>query len=247
MPSPVQIYQKEMHGNLGFFANWLPSDPLDVGMIGTLEDGRFRQVAHLSDFGIRPDVSKPGSGQPLKYRSTSGIDVAVDGGVGSDKGMISTNVTIEFSAEGAFIFEALNVRQIQITDRFDVAAKIIECYENGKWDADWFVIESLYLADSASILISQDQSARLVLAAESKFPILSTSLADPKLNLSIKSTRGRVFEAIAIEDLRPLYSCLRVRDRLFSSPKVSPVRGLSNEMSEVDLFERPSIDTLINS
>ena len=39
---PVRTYREEMHGNLGFFASWLPADPVDVGDIGVLEGGRFR-------------------------------------------------------------------------------------------------------------------------------------------------------------------------------------------------------------
>jgi hypothetical protein len=57
MASPVKLYQQEMHSNLGFFANWLPGDPIEVGDVGVLESGRFRRVVSLEDLGIGCDVS----------------------------------------------------------------------------------------------------------------------------------------------------------------------------------------------
>jgi hypothetical protein len=49
MPSPVALYQREMHKNLGFFATWLPGDQLELGEAGVLKGGRFRKQSSLAE------------------------------------------------------------------------------------------------------------------------------------------------------------------------------------------------------
>src|SRR3954468_16007120 len=72
--SPVRLYQQELHDKLGFFANWLPGDPLNVGDAGVLEGGRFRRVASLEELGVpcqlEPTVQ---TRQDLQFRSSKGL------------------------------------------------------------------------------------------------------------------------------------------------------------------------------
>jgi len=245
MASPVKIYQKEMHNNIGFFATWLPGDHMDIGAVGVMKNGRFRQEATLKDLGIKYKQSDEGSPQPLKYTSSKGT--TIESSAGAKVSAVTADIKIDFSSEGAFLFDALKVRQVRIKNRFDVTAEILELYEEGKWNKEWYVIESLHIADSATIIVSQDQSASIVMAASSELPIPSTTLADPRIDLSVKSSRGKLFQIIAGRDLRPLYACLRLKDGLFSAPKVVPVRGTVSRETSTKMFARPSIDELLES
>jgi hypothetical protein len=245
MASPVKIYQKEMHNNIGFFATWLPGDHMEIGAVGVMKDGQFRQEATLKDLGIKPQKSVEGSPQPLKYTSARGTTIELSAGV---KGpAITTDIKIDFSSEGAFLFDALKVRQVRITNRFDVTADILKLYEEGKWNKEWYVVESLHIAESATIIVSQDQSAGIIMAASSELMIPSTTLADPRIDLSIKSSRGRMFQIIAGRNLQPLYACLRLKDQLFRAPKVVPVRGMVSPDNSIQMFARPPIDELLES
>ena len=245
MASPVKIYQKEMHNNVGFFATWLPGDHIELGAVGVIKNGRFRQEATLKDLGIKYKQSDEGSPQPLKYISSK--ETTIESSAGVNVQAVKAEITIGFSSEGAFLFDALNVRQVRVKNRFDVTADILELYEEGKWHKEWYVIESLHIADSATIIVSQDQSAGMVMAASSQLPILSTTLADPRIDLSVKSSRGKLFQVIAGRDLRPLYACLRLKDGLFKAPKVVPVRGTVSREASTMMFARPSIDELLES
>ena len=247
MSKPVKIYQKEMHENLGFFATWLPGDHLELGALGVLAGNQFRQVATLGDLGIYWSSSHEGSPQPLKYTSSSGTSISISAGAGTAIPAAAAEVTIDFSRQGAFLFDALNVRQVRIKNRFDVAADILASYENGIWKKEWYVIESLHIADSATIIVSQDRSAALALTASSDLAIPSTTLADPKVGLSVTSSRGKIFHVIAGRNLQPLYSCLRLKDALFKSPEIVPVRGSVRRDDSIEMFARPSIDELIES
>ena len=53
MPSPVQRYQREMHENIGFYATWLPGDPMELGDVGIPSNGMFRKRSSLNDLGIK--------------------------------------------------------------------------------------------------------------------------------------------------------------------------------------------------
>lgn len=50
---------------------------------------------------------------------------------------------------------------------------------------------------------------------------------------------------IAGQDIHPLYSCLRLEDRLFRRPDVVPVRG--GGAASTELFARPAIEELLDS
>lgn len=246
MSTPVKVYQEEMHSNLGFFANWLPADPIEVGAIGEIKGGRFRQAASLTDLKIGFDLSEESSPHPLKYQSTSGTDVLLGGAASAGEALLDAEVRIEFSQEGAFLFEATGVRQVQIQNRFEVASKVLKAYEKGKWQSNWYLVESTYFAEAATVLISQDKSAGLTLSSKANVPISSTSLADPNIELSVKSSRGRIFQIISGKEMRPLYSCLRLRDTWFASPKIVPVHGVGNPDKSIDSFQRASIDELLD-
>jgi len=245
MASPAKVYQKEMHNNVGFFATWLPGDHMELGAVGVMKDGQFRQEATLKDLGIKYKPSDEGSPQPLKYTSSKGT--SIESSVGAKVPAVTADIKIDFSSEGAFLFDALRVRQVRIKNRFDVTADILELYEEGKWNKEWYVVESLHMADSATIIVSQDQSAGIVMAASSELPIPSTTLADPKVDLSVKSSHGKLFQIIGGRNLQPLYACLRLKDNLFKAPKVVPVRGTVSRETSIKMFARPSIEELIGS
>ena len=96
MTSPVKLYQREMHDNLGFFANWLPGDRVEVGDAGLLERGRFRRLASLDELGVHFDLDAAEPEQDVRYTSTSGVRLGAE--TGADvAGIARTTVSIEFA------------------------------------------------------------------------------------------------------------------------------------------------------
>ena len=107
------------------------------------------------------------------------------------------------------------------------------------------MVEALHEADRATIVVAEDSAAGLTVQADAKGPLQGISLADPKIGLTVKSTRGKMVQVMGAEEIRPLYSCLCLEDPLVGSPTVQPVRGLSDNQ-EVRL-RRPGIAELVNS
>jgi hypothetical protein len=217
MASPVKIYQKEMYQNLGFFATWFPGDKVELGEAGVLKNGRYRRESSLSEIGIDFKVDSPGTPQTLQFTSASGMTINTSLNASATH-LADAEISVEFSNEGAFLFHASGVKQMRIEDRSAVGRAILDAYERGDWEKDWYIVEALYQAECATIILSQDRSSAMVITASSNVPLGSLPLANPKANLSIKSIRGTVFHLVARKKLTPLYVCLRVRDSLFRKP-----------------------------
>ena len=245
MASPIKIYQQEMHDNTGFFATWLPGDTIEIGDVGVFQGGRFRRMSSLKELGIKFDVSSGRSEQNVNYTSSHSTKVNI-GGSADAAAVGKAEISIEFSQQGAFVFQASKLQLHQLENRMKVSEQILKVYEQTKWDSSWLLVESLHEAERATIIVSEDSSAGLVIAAKMDASLPSISLVDPKLSLSVTSSRGRVMQLIGTEGLHPLYSCLRVKAPFFGDPSVQPVRGLKGADAS-EAFSRPGIGDLIES
>lgn len=245
MASPVRLYQEEMHANLGFFPTWLPGDRLEVGDVGLLDGGRFRRMASLTELQISYETVAGTTKQNVQYNSSEGTKISsnLDAVAG---GAVTGQITLEFSQEGAFVFHVSRLQPTELANRVAICDEILKAYENRKWKKEWVLVESVHSAECATIIISQESSAGLVLSAKLPAPLTSISLADPKVSLSVTATRGKLVHILGERNLHPLYSCLRLNDPLFGSTEIEPVRGAVQEKHNFR-FLRPSINALLNS
>ena len=243
MASPVKIYQSEMHHNLGFYATWLPGDPIEIGDVGVLLDGRFRRLTSLTDLGISYDLSTAGTPQTVQYTSAKGTKVGAATSA-SVAGIAGVEINIEFSADGAFVFHATGLQASRLQELPAVGENVLAAYEKGHWRKEWLLIEAVHIADCATIIISQDSSASLVLTGSVSGPIAVLSLADPKARLDVSSSRGKLVHVVGGRALRPLYSCLRIEHSFFAEPLLAPARGEARRSIE---FERAQLNDLLDS
>lgn len=246
MASPVKLYHQEMHKNLGYFAAWLPSSELALGDIGVLEAGRFRKQASLKELKIPYVVGSEGTPVTLSYSSAASRKPGLSAGARTPAAGAKASLSIAFTSEGAFVFEALNARSVEIANRTTLADGILQAFAKGIWHSEWLVVESVYAAAFATIIVSEDRSSEIVLEASADVPLGSLPLADPKLGLTVSSTSGKIIHVVGGKNLRPLYSCVKVRDSLFREPSLVPVRGLEDQDS-VQALARPGIEDLLNS
>jgi hypothetical protein len=206
MASPVKRYQQEMHTNLGFFATWLPSTPIALGDIGVLQDGRFRRVASLKELGIVQTDVREGMAENVSYSASAKRSDNVTVGAGTAVPLASAELSITFTSEGGYIFEAINMKQMEVADRLSLASSVLKAYEDGRWQKEWLVIDGLYRAESATILVSEDTSSEIVLkASAAALPAGLLPLADPKLGLGIASSSGKIVHIVAANNLHPLF------------------------------------------
>lgn len=233
-----------MHDNLGFFATWLPGDQIEVGDVGVIEGGRFRRETSLEELGIARVVAVGKASQDVQYTSTQGSKIATTGGAAAD--VARAEISIEFSREGAFVFHASGLRPHRLENRGAVAGEVVRLFGASKWMPEWFLVEAIYIAGCATIIVSEDKSASLVLVADAGVPIPGVSLADPKVGLTASATRGRIVRILGGKDLHPLYSCLQLKIPILGGPTVKPVRGPASPDRDLPLI-RPAIEALLDS
>jgi hypothetical protein len=244
MASPVKLYQREMHERLGFFANWFPADPLDLGDVGCLEGGRFRRTSSLAELGIEATVERSPGGQPVEYTSSQGTKVEVGGEAGV-AALAEAQVRVSFSRASAFLFHASMLRPLRLGNPAAVTRDVLAAYHEGRWEKDWLVVEALHEAEIATILVSQDSTSEVLLSADVSELLAAVSLADPKISFNVTSSRGQLVKIVHAEQVHPLYSCMRVRDPVIGAPSLRPVRGARTETGAA--FARPAIDELLDS
>jgi hypothetical protein len=217
---------------------------IEVGDVGTLEDGRFRRVTSLKELNIPATVGKSPSRHEIQHTSSHGTEISLTSrAAGAAVGNVE--ISIRFSSVGAFVFQASGLRELRLDNRPAVAKELLNAYAVARWDRKWVLVESTYVANRATVVVSQDSSAGLVLSADAD-DVAIGSLADARIGFSVTSTRGKIVHVVGARDLRPLYTCLRVRDSLFGAASVQPVRGVGDPSPEV-AFIRPAIADLLES
>jgi hypothetical protein len=243
MATPVKLYQQEMHNNLGAFATWFPGNVMELGDIGVFEGGMFRKVGALKNFEIGAFETSDGTPQNLSYSASAERKMGASAGVDTPLKELKGDISIRFTKKGGYVFEAAAIRNVQIADPMALGNFLMKIHSQGKWKREWLVVASLYKADSATIIVSEDSSSEIVLNASAAVPIGPVPLADPKIGLSVSSSTGRIVQVVAQSNLTPLYSCLRIKEPIFGDATVAAVRGISAALP----LDRPGIGELLDS
>lgn len=243
MASPVTTYQAEMHKNLGFYATWFPTDPIAPGDIGVFEGGCFRRMTTLAELGVGTEVEVASAQADMQYTSSKGIEVNASAAAGV-VAVGQAEVVLSFSDQGAFLFHASGVELHRLANRLALQAALADLQRKGQWEKEWLIVEAVYAAKCATVVLSNSQSAKVVISAQSKVPTGAPSLADPQAKFGVSTTHGQVFQVVGADNLTPLYACLRLSSSFLGAPKLQPVRG---ESDSTPAFERPALAELLNS
>ena len=209
MASPVKLYQQEMHKNVGFFATWLPSSTIELGDFGLFEGGRFRRIGSLRELGIPPLAVREGTPENMSYSASADRKGGVSAEAASTVPVVQGELSIRFTKQGGYVFEAASIRNIEIADRLELSECLLDMYKRDRWRKEWFLIDAMYVASSATIIVSEDSTSEIVLKASTNVPLGPLPLTDPKLGLSVASSTGKIVQVISQNNLKPLYSCLR--------------------------------------
>ena len=242
MSKAVIQYHKQIHRELGAFATWLPGDRIEIGDVGVLVKGRFRRMGSLRELGIEVEVESSPVGHALRYSSTKGLDVSTRGKA-SARGAGALDISYGFSRAGACVFEADGVTHHRIRNRLAVGAAASEAHAAGRWDKTWHLIEELWTADCATILVAETKNSGLELSAEITSPAPGM-LTNPEIGLRVSSRSGKVVEVVAARDVRPLYACSKIRG--LGAGQLAPVRS-EGEDADRSAVARTNLDELLDS
>lgn len=238
-----QQYTAELNDKFGFLATWLPGTRLRLGDVGILKRDRFEFVTTLDDLGIPFKIRDISGAADYHYVSSKGVAINFHGNgkaesPGAAVASAASDVSINFTRANAVVFAATGCKTTLIERQDQLGRSILERYQAGNWPGEHVLVTELVTADSATILISGDDSAKVDLAARAKIATAGFSLADPSLELQVASSVGVATQILAASQLTPLFRASAVRRRIFSAPSFQTRSADSVERSndEVLLF-----------
>ena len=201
-----------------------------------MSDGQFQRVTTLDLLGITFTDRQGPPGSDLSHTSGSSVSIKLKAQGETLPGTSIPNAKagalVEFSSEGAFVFQAAAPAVREIEDQVRLADDILRLYrklENGKraWPEDWCVVTELMTASKVTVLVSSSGSSKIELSADG-IPAGQAPLATLGGALSVVTQRGEVTSVLAEANLTPLFRVSRVRrslvEELFGGDTSAEVR-----------------------
>ncbi len=228
MSSPATSYVQGIHQKFNFYAAWPVNQPRKLGDVGRLSGGQFQRLTSLADLGVSfvPRSGPPGT--DLSHTSGSSVEVQLKAEgqplPGASINLAKAGAAVEFSASGAFVFQAVTPAVTEIENQVRLAEDILNLFRDQttgkrKWQEDWCVVTELLSADKVTVLISNSKSSRVELEASGTLPAGPAPLASAGAGLKVVSQKGDVTSVLAETSLTPMFRVSRVRrsvlDKLF--------------------------------
>lgn len=243
MSDVSKLYLKSIYSRFGYFGTWLPNSPMSLGEVGLQERGIFKRMTSLTDLGIPFEIRSSAHPVDFIYTSNSGLStqlkLAGEIAGGSTLPVAQGGVVIEFTQEGAFLFQAVDCLSDEIANRSVVGKLVLQAFRDGHWQSDWCVVDSVVNADCSTILVANSKRAKLELS--SKGPLDITNMANVDANLAVHSQQGDVLRILAADGLAPLFRLSSIKHSLVArifggsgirfggSPPITPPEHVSDE------------------
>jgi hypothetical protein len=234
MTGAGQEYCDGVLRSFGFFATWLPNQPLKLGDVGVLTRSAFRHETTLQELDISFDVLVGSTAVDINLASKEGT--AVDftaGGTGSQAGAeAKVGARVQFAREGAFILRALGCRERHIRDKPLLATAIATALREGRWKTEWIVVDRLMVAESATVLVSNSADCSVDISGDAALSPGPFDIADARLGLRVARQSGDLFACVAATTLSLLFQASKVRKRWFRMPSIESVRDSTRPSTE---------------
>ncbi len=198
----------------GLFANWMPSDTVDVGDYGVIARERFVRDGNLRNYQLAFSVETPEKSKgKLEYsdRAKFSANLAAKGAAHiPGHPAPKASAEIAFSGKGAFLYHlsGITTRRLKNSRSFfeDLASKWIAGAISLEENA--VIVNEIRVADKATIVVSEGRDGLLKL--QGNFSIDGQAvLADVKGGLSVASSSGSMFQFLGAEGTVPIIGLVR--------------------------------------
>ena len=219
MAGVSKLCVNEMYDRFAYLATWLPNSKLKLGDVGIQDGGSFKRMTSLKKLGVPFNVRVGKTPMDFSYTSQSGISVktklAGELAAGTTLPLGKAGLVVEFSKEGAFLFQAVGCLVDEFEDRATVGKTIIKLHAKKGWDPAWSVVDTLVKVNRATILVSNSHDAKLELTANS--PVAIAHLANAEVGLAVNSQQGDIVRFLAAKGLTPMFRLSRLKKSLLAS------------------------------
>jgi hypothetical protein len=240
-------YRNSIYKRFSYQATWFPNTTVRLGDIGIQDHGSFKQVTALENIGVPFRIRRGSDKLDFAYTSESGVAIkprlSAVAGAGTMLPQADAGISMTFSKEGAFLFQATGCTVTEIEDKAVLKRFVMKLFREGEWEKDWAVVDTIVRADSATIVISNSGSGSLDLTA--KMPVALSGLAKIDAGFSVAAQSGDVIHFIAAQGLTPMFKLSRIKQSLLAGLMSSrsaitfggPSSDLASSVSADDLLE----------
>jgi hypothetical protein len=208
----------------GLFANWMPSDVVDVGDFGTVVNGQFNRLGSIRDYGAVFDVAEaPAGTTELEYKDKLSINVNVLGSASAGKSQ-GAKVKLDLKAKGSFLYHLSNTRQCRPASSRVFNEQAAQVLFSGKADfpKDGVLITEVQRAGHATIIVSEEQGGQLELKTDFK-PTGTAFLSGASGGISTSFSHGSLFSFVGQDEITALIKIV--------IPKIAPTDGPNNALA----------------
>jgi hypothetical protein len=227
MTEVVDFYSRGIKRKMkNYWAAWPSWTRYNLGDVGVLNGHVFEKEATLAEIGIAYSVQEGADASPLDISSESGVTLEFKLAGQTNSAFTSiveaeAGVKVEFGQTGAFIIEAPEIFESEVTERLALQKDIIRAYRDGRWEKEWLVITRLVRAPSATVLISRSSDAALEVAATANLSAVVTALGDANAGITVRKQHGDTLNMLCGENVTPLFQLSRLKTSFFAPPKFS--------------------------
>lgn len=210
MAALADTYIGQIYKKAGFFAPWFPNIEVGLGAIGVLEGGVFKAKSTLKKEAIPWEASEPGSAAPFELVSERGVEVRMKAEAevvaASFLKVGEAGALISFTKRGATVLHATGVRERHIENRADVEEAVLAAFEKRKWKKEWLFVDEIYVAERATVLVSEGTDVKVELRA--KVPVAAeVPLA---AGFELAGSSGSYFRMIGDQKMTVMFHLSRV-------------------------------------
>jgi hypothetical protein len=207
-------------------ATWFPNVHLELGTVGTIDDGIFVPRSQLSSFGITFGTRRaPQPQEQFVYQSEGAVKTAFKAKGESNRlfqyiGDADAGIRVDFSRAHAVLFVLRGPYEDRIDDQFGLANQLLEL-PRSNFPREYIIITHLVSAASGTILIAGSTESSVEIRASASIGNL-LDLANVDAGMSIAQMNGMHTQLLASASITPLFRAVRLRERWFSGRRVEP-------------------------
>lgn len=218
------MYARNLHKHLGYYATWQPTDHITLGDFGTMKGNIFWRAGNIKDFGIKVKPRASHS-ENLDYQSESGVNVNVDVSATTKGVKAEGNVKFNFSQSNAIAFKADDITTEQMENIHHVGERLVDLYkEKGNaFRLEHVVVTELKKAGALLVLISRESSGGITLSGKIPVKVGGVTVADINIrDVTVTKSDGRVEAYLDKDGSTPLFRLSQVKDPITKKAFFAP-------------------------
>lgn len=242
MTSVARLYTREILSHLGYSATWLPTVPLKLGTVGTIEGEVFVprfSIEQIREVEIPFSTVTDRTKDRIQYQSSKGVAVEIkfSGEVDAKYAHVpeaKAGFNVSFSGKSGVLFAAIDCCEDRIADQRGLARAILELQKMGEWRTKYVVVTHLVRARACTIFLASSAGAHVSIALEADIRAGTMDIANVELGPSVVFSKDMQTQIVAQQGLTPLFRGAKVK------------RGLTGRRS-VGAAQQPGSGTFYRS